>query len=323
MKTISSRRLFALTLTGLLGLAGMSHAQSTKPLTIVVPFSPGGGTDTSARLLSQALGSKLGQTVIIENKPGAAGVIGADLVARAQADGNTLLFGNIGTQSINPILYKKLPYDAKQAFAPVSLIAELPQVLLVHPSVQAKDVPGLIQLLKAQPGQLSYSTSGAGSSMHLAAEMFKNATNTEIQHVPYKGGGPAIADLLAGHVQIAFATVLESMGHIKSGKLKALAVTGDKRMTVLPDVPTVAETVPGFKSISWVGVLAPAKTPQATIDKLAVTLKDTVAQPEVSQKLNDQGAVARTSTPAQFAALIQSDYSTYSKLIADKGITAE
>ncbi|WP_417284700.1 Bug family tripartite tricarboxylate transporter substrate binding protein [Comamonas sp.] len=320
MRNPSRRLLITLALAG---LSCAASAQSGKPLTLVIPFSPGGGSDTSARLLSQTLGTRLGQTVVIENKPGAAGVIGADQVARAPADGNTLLLGNIGTQSINPILYKKLPYDAKTAFAPVSLIAELPQVLLVHPSVQAKDVSGLIALLKAQPGKLSYSTSGAGGSMHLAAEMFKSATRTEIQHVPYRGGGPAIADLLAGHVQMSFATVLESMGHIKSGKLRAVAVTGDKRVAALPDVPTVAETVPGFKSISWVGVLAPAKTPQATIDRLAAAIRDTVAQPEIASKLNEQGAVAKTTTPAQFAALIQADYNTYAQLITEKGITAE
>lgn len=156
-------------------------------------------------------------------------MIGADQVAWAPADGNTILLGNIGTQSINPILYKKLPYDAKTAFAPVSLVAELPQVLLVHPGVQASDVAGLITLLKAQPGKFSYSTSGPGGSMHLAGEMFKSATQTDIQHVAYRGGGPAIVDLLSGHVQITFATVLESLGHIKAGKLRALAVTGDKR----------------------------------------------------------------------------------------------
>lgn len=307
----------------LAGLSSLAMAQSAKPLTLIVPFAPGGGSDTSARLVSNALGTHLGQAVIIENKPGAAGVIGADQVARAHPDGSTVLLGNIGTQSINPILYKKLPYDAKTAFAPVSLIAELPQVLLIHPGVPAKDVSALIALLKAQPGKLSYSTSGAGSSMHLAGEMFKSATQTDIQHVPYRGGGPAIADLLAGHVQISFATVLESMGHIKSGKLRALAVTGEKRVPVLPDVPTVAETVPGFKSISWVGILAPAKTPRIAIDRLALAIRDTVAQPEIAQKLNEQGAVARTTTPAQFAALIQSDHATYAQLIADKGITAE
>ena len=321
MRHPSRRLLLTLVLAGLSCAA--SAQQSGKPLTLVVPFAPGGGSDTSARLLSQALASRLGQTVVIENKPGAAGVIGADQVARAPADGNTILLGNIGTQSINPILYKKLPYDAKTAFAPISLVAELPQVLLVHPGVQAKDVAGLIALLKAQPGKLSYSTSGPGGSMHLAGEMFKSATQTDIQHVAYRGGGPAIVDLLSGHVQITFATVLESLGHIKAGKLRALAVTGDKRVSALPDVPTVAETVPGFKSISWVGVLAPAKTPQATIDRLAAAIRDTVAQPDIAQRLNEQGAVARTTTPRQFAALIESDYTTYAQLIAEKGIKAE
>ncbi|WP_280188862.1 Bug family tripartite tricarboxylate transporter substrate binding protein [Delftia sp. PS-11] len=321
MRNPSRRLLVTLVLAGLSCAA--SAQQSGKPLTLVVPFAPGGGSDTSARLLSQALSSRLGQTVIIENKPGAAGVIGADQVARAQADGNTLLLGNIGTQSINPILYKKLPYDARTAFAPVSLVAELPQVLLVHPGVQAKDVAGLIALLKAQPGKFSYSTSGPGGSMHLAGEMFKSATQTDIQHVAYRGGGPAIVDLLSGHVQISFATVLESLGHIKAGKLRALAVTGDQRVPALPDVPTVAETVPGFKSISWVGVLAPAKTPQATIDRLAAAIRDTVAQPEITRKLNEQGAVARTTSPQQFAALIQADNATYAQLITEKGIKAE
>lgn len=319
-KSIPRRLVLALALSG---LAGISGAQGNAPLSLVVPFPPGGGSDTTARMLGNALSTRLDQAVIVENKPGASGVIGATQVARAQPDGHTLLIGNIGTQSINPILNKKLPYDAKTAFAPVSLVAELPQVLLIHPSVPANDIPSLIALLKAEPGKLSYSTSGAGSSMHLAAEMFKNATHTEIMHVPYKGGGPAIADLLAGHVQISFATVLESMGHIKSGKLRALAVTGDKRVPALPNVPTVAETVPGYKSISWVGVLAPAKTPRATIDRLAKAIHEVVEQPEFTKKLNEQGAVPHATTPAEFEKLIQNDNSIYAKLIAEKGITAE
>jgi len=311
----------------LLGLAEVAVGQGAypgRPVTLVVPFPPGGGTDTGARIVAQKLGAKWGQTVIVENKGGAAGMIGADMVAKAKADGYTLLMGNIGTQAINPSLYKKMPYDAATAFVPIALVAELPLAMMVNPTVPAKTAREFIALAKSEPGKMSYSSSGAGGAPHLAAEMFKEATGTFIVHVPYRGGGPAIGDLLAGHVQLSFMTVLEASGHIKAGKLRALAVTGSQRVPALPEVPTLAEAaLPGFNSISWIGVLAPAGTPKEIVDKVSSDVREVVASDEVKQKLIELGAVPAGTTPAQFQALIDSDRRRYAQVIKDKKITVD
>jgi tripartite-type tricarboxylate transporter receptor subunit TctC len=311
----------------MLALASSAFAQGAypnHPVTLVVPFPPGGGTDTGARIVAQKLGSKWGQTVVVENKGGAAGMIGADAVAKARPDGYTLLMGNIGTQAINPSLYKKMPYDPAAAFAPVSLVAELPLAMMVNPGVPAKTAKDFIALAKAQPGKLSYSSSGAGGAPHLAAEMFKEATGTFILHVPYRGGGPAIGDLLAGHVQLSFMTVLEASGHIKAGKLRALAVTGAQRVPALPDVPTLAESVlPGFNSISWIGVLAPAGTPKDIVDKVSADIREVLASDDVKGKLVELGALPSGNTPAQFQALIEADRKRYAQVIKDKKISVD
>ena len=311
----------------LLGLAGVAVAQGAypgRPVTLVVPFPPGGGTDTGARIVAQKLGAKWGQTVIVENKGGAAGMIGADMVAKAKADGYTLLMGNIGTQAINPSLYKKMPYDAATAFVPITLVAELPLAMMVNPAVPAKTAREFIALAKREPGKLSYSSSGAGGAPHLAAEMFKEATGTFIVHVPYRGGGPAIGDLLAGHVQLSFMTVLEASGHIKAGKLRALAVTGSQRVPALPEVPTLAEAaLPGFNSISWIGVLAPAGTPKEIVDKVSSDVREVLASDEVKLKLIELGAVPAGTAPAQFQALINSDRRRYEQVIKDKKISVD
>ena len=289
-----------------------------------MPFPPGGGTDTGARIVAQKLGAKWGQTVVVENKGGAAGMIGADLVAKARPDGYTILMGNIGTQAINPSLYKKLPYDPDNAFAPISLVAELPLAMMVNPAVPAKTAKEFIALAKSQPGQLSYSSSGAGGAPHLAAEMFKEATGTFILHVPYRGGGPAIADLLAGHVQLSFMTVLEASGHVKAGKLRALAVTGARRVPAVPEVPTLAEAVlPGFNSISWIGLFAPAGTPKDIVDKISADVRELLASDEVKGKLIELGAVPSGNTPAQFQAMIDRDRKRYAQIIRDKKITVD
>jgi len=320
MKTI----LIAAVLLGLAEVAVGQAAYPGRPVTLVVPFPPGGGTDTGARIVAQKLGAKWGQTVIVENKGGAAGMIGADMVAKAKADGYTLLMGNIGTQAINPSLYKKMPYDAATAFVPIALVAELPLAMMVNPAVPAKTAREFIALAKSEPGKLSYSSSGAGGAPHLAAEMFKEATGTFIVHVPYRGGGPAIGDLLAGHVHLSFMTVLEASGHIKAGKLRALAVTGSQRVAALPEVPTLAEAaLPGFNSISWIGVLAPAGTPKEIVDKVSSDLREVVASDEVKQKLIELGAVPAGTTPAQFQALIDSDRRRYAQVIKDKKITVD
>ena len=304
--------------------AAAQTAWPTRAVTLVVPFPPGGGTDTGARILAEQLSARWGQPVLVENKGGAAGQIGADQVAKARADGHTLLMGNIGTQAINPSLYARLPYDADKAFAPVSLVAELPLALMVNPAVPAKSVSEFIALAKSQPGKLSYSSSGAGGGPHLAAEMFKDATGTYILHVPYRGGGPAVADLLAGHVQLSFLTVFEASGHIKAGKLRALAVTSDKRVGALPDVPTLAEAaLPGFNSISWIGLLAPAGTPKDVVEKISTDVRAVIAVEDVKSRFAGLGAVPTGSTPAEFAKLIDNDRKRYAQIIRDRKITAQ
>ena len=296
----------------------------SRPVTLVVPFPPGGGTDTGGRVIAEQLSRRWNQPVIVENKGGAAGQIGADYVAKSRPDGYTLLLGNIGTQAINPLLYPKLPYDADKSFAPVSLVAELPLAMMVHPSVPAKTAAEFVALAKSKPGQMSYSSSGAGGAPHLAAEMFKDQTGSFILHVPYRGGGPAIADLLAGHVQLSFMTVLEASGHIKAGKLRALAVTGDKRVPAFPEVPTLAETVaPGFNAISWIGLLAPAGTPQDVVDRIAADLRAVLSDEPVKARFVGLGGVPRPTTPQEFARLIADDKSRYAQIIRSRKITIE
>jgi tripartite-type tricarboxylate transporter receptor subunit TctC len=313
-----------LTLGALAHAPAFAQAYPARPVTLVVPFPPGGGSDTGGRVLAEQLSRRWGQPVIVENKGGASGQIGADYVAKAQPDGYTLLLGNIGTQAINPSLYAKLPYDADKAFAPVSLVAELPLAMMVHPSVPARTAAEFIALAKAQPGKLSYSSSGAGGAPHLAAEMFKDQTGTFILHVPYRGGGPAIADLLAGHVQLSFSTVLEASGHLKAGKLRALAVTGDKRVSAFPDVPTLSEgAVPGFNTVSWIGLLAPGGTPQDTVDKIAADVRAVLADESVKARIASLGGVARATSPQEFAKLIADDKARYARIIRSRKITIE
>ena len=299
-------------------------AYPTKAVTLVVPFPPGGGTDTGARLIAQKLSERWGQPVIVENKPGAAGIVGVDYAAKAKPDGYTILMGNIGTQSVNPSLYKKLPYNPETAFAPITLVAELPLVLVINPKVEAKSPADVIARAKARPGDLTYSTSGNGGSMHLAAALFENEAGIKMMHVPYKGGGPAIQDVIAGHVNLSFATILETAGYIKNGRLQALAVTSEKRSPALPDVPTVAESaLPSFDSISWIGLLAPAGTPQPVIDKVAGDVRAVLETAEVRDRLIAQGATPVGNSSAEFKMLIEKDRARYAKIIAEKGITAD
>jgi len=321
MKILATAAALLLAWTGVLAQPSTWPA---RPVTMVVPFPPGGGTDTGARLIAQKLSAKWGQQVVVENKGGAAGQIGVDLVAKAKPDGYTILMGNIGTQAINPSLYPRLPYDPDKAFAPISLVAELPLAMMVNPGVPAKTAPEFVALARSQPGRLSYSSSGAGGAPHLAAEMFKLATGTFIVHVPYRGGGPAVSDLLAGHVQLSFMTVLEASGHIKAGKLRALAVTSQQRVSALPDVPTLAEgTVPGFNSISWIGLLAPAATPRDIVEKISADVRELVASDEVKNRLVELGGVPRANTPAQFAQMIEADRKRYAQIIRERKITVD
>ncbi len=323
------KKLIAGLLVGLAASAGaQAQAWPNKPVTLIVPFAPGGGTDITARLMSARLtelwSRSGGQAVVVENKAGAAGILGADAVAKARPDGYTLLIGNVGTQSINPSLYPKLPYNPAQAFAPVSLICELPFVLMASNAFPPNSVPELVAFAKSQPDRVTYASSGSGGSPHLTAELFQLVTGTRMLHVPYKGGGPAMIDLMAGQVNLLFASVLEASGHIKAGKLKGLAITHAKRSVALPDVPTLAEAgVAGGESGSWIALLAPAGTPVAIIDRLASDVKAALAVVETREKLIAQGAVPQHSTPVELQALIDADQARYGKIIRDKGLKVE
>ena len=324
-KTLRALLLASLSITA----ASSVYAQAlenypTRPVTIVVPFPPGGGTDVGARLVAQKLSLKWGQPVIVENRGGAAGRLGADVVAKAKPDGYTLLVGNVGTQSVNPALYKKMPYDPDKAFAPIGMIAELPLVMLVTPALPWQNVKDVVEAAKKEPGKITFASSGAGGAPHLAGEIFQQASGTKMLHIAYKGGGPAALDLMAGHVNIYFGTVLESVGHVKSGKLKGLGVTSASRSPALPELPTIAESgYAGFDTGSWIGMLAPAGTPAAIVNKVSADLREVLALPDTKNTLITQGATPWPMTPEQFAARINSDRQRYGKIIQENNLTAD
>ena len=302
--------------------AGAARAQApawpTKPVTVVVPFAVGGGTDIGTRIVAQRLAQLWGQSVVVDNRAAPAATSGWTWSSRARPDGYTLLIGNVGTQSINPTLYKKLSYNPDTAFTPIGQFAELPFLLATTTSLPANNVRELVALAKASPDKYTYASSGNGGSPHLSGETFKIATGTSLLHVPYKGGGAAMTDLIAGNVHMMFASVLEFSGHVKAGKLKALAISSKQRVPALPDVPTLEEAgITGAESGSWLGLLAPAGTPPAIVDKVSRDLQQVLAMPEVQQQLLAQGAVAKGGTPADFAALIAADRKRYARIIID------
>ncbi len=305
-------------------LPASAQPYPNRPLRIVVPFPPGGGTDIGTRIVAQKLQEAWGQAVIVENKPGAAGIVGTELTAKSAPDGYTFMMGNIGTHAINVSLYKKLAYDPVRDFAPVSMVADLPLLLLVHPSVPANSVKELIALAKSQPGKLNFSSSGAGGSMHVAAELFKSMTGVDMVHIPYKGGAPAVADLLSGQVALSFSTVLETIQHVKAGKVRALAVTNDHRSIALPDLPTIAEAgLPGYQSISWLALFAPAGTPKDIVNKVSAESVRILKLPDVKERLLAQGAEPIGSTPEQLAATLAADIAKYAKVIRESGYKPE
>lgn len=305
-------------------LPASAQPYPNRPLRIVVPFPPGGGTDIGTRIVAQKLQEAWGQAVIVENKPGAAGIVGTELTAKSAPDGYTFMMGNIGTHAINVSLYKKLAYDPVKDFAPVSMVADLPLLLLVHPSVPANSVKELIALAKSQPGKLNFSSSGAGGSMHVAAELFKSMTGVDMVHIPYKGGAPAVADLLSGQVALSFSTVLETIQHVKAGKVRALAVTNDHRSIALPDLPTIAEAgLPGYQSISWLALFAPAGTPKDIVNKVSAESVRILKLPDVKERLLAQGAEPIGSTPEQLAAILAADIAKYAKVIRESGYKPE
>lgn len=303
------------------GHAGDSYPSKT--VNLIVPFSPGGGTDIAARLLAIELTQKFGQSVVVENRPGASGQIAADYVARANPDGYTLLFANSGMLAINPWLFK-LQSDPATAFAPVSMFCDLPFVMVAAPTLAANTVAEFIALAKAAPGKHTFASSGTGGAPHLSGEIFQSATDTQLMHVPYKGGGAAMTDLMAGRVDIMTASVLETTTYVNAGKLKALAVTGAVRSPAMPNVPTIDEAgVKNSQSGSWTAVLAPAGTPQAVVDKLAASIREVAANEDVKNKLIAQGAVAHSSTPDELAKLAASERARYGDIIKTRNLRLE
>ena len=292
----------------------------TKPIKIVVPFPPGGATDILARAIGAELQKAFGQTVLIENKAGAGGNPGADMVAKSPPDGYTLVMATVGTHGINMSLYSKMPYDAVKDFEPVVLVAGVPNLLVVHPSVNARTVKELTALAKAQPGKLNVASSGNGTSIHLAAELYKQMAGVDILHVPYKGSAPAVADLLGGQVQMMFDNMPVSLPHAKAGKLRALAVTSLKRSPALPDVPTMDEEgLKGFDATSWFGLLAPAGTPKDIVAKLNAASVAALATPDMRERLAAQGADPVGNTPEQFAAFIKAEIEKWAKIVKTSG----
>lgn len=288
-----------------------------RPIRLVVPFTPGGSSDILARAIGQKLTAAWGQPVVIDNVPGAGGSVGADKVAKATADGYTLLMGHIGTLAVNPLIYPKLSYDPIKNFAPVAWVARVPNVLAVHPSVAAKSVKELVALAKAKPGQLNYGSGGNGSAAQLATEYFKLQTQTFIVHVPYRGTSPAVADLIAGQTQLIFTGAPAVMPFVKSGQLRALAVSSSKRLDALPDVPTMAES--GYKDFEvdqWYGVVAPAGTPPAIVAKLNAQINQSLGSPELKARLDSEGAIASPTTPEAFGAHIKREIARWKPVIA-------
>jgi tripartite-type tricarboxylate transporter receptor subunit TctC len=316
-------------LSAILGAAGPASvlAQPGKTIDLVVPYAPGGTTDMLGRLIAMQLGTALGRTVVVENRPGAGSGIGASAVSRAAPDGNTLLVATSTTLAINQWLYKKLAYDPAKDFAPVSLIGAVPLMVVVHPSVPAHSLAELVALAKAHPDTLNYGSAGNGSPQHLGAEMFKAATSTRMNHVPYKGSALALTDLLGGQLQLMFTDIAPALQQVRTGKLRALAVTSRKRQAALPDVPTIAESgVPGtagFEAVAWQSIVAPAGTPQAILDRYSQEIGRILQAPELRHKLEQEGLEARSSTPAELAAYMKSEAARWGVVVKASGTTID
>jgi tripartite-type tricarboxylate transporter receptor subunit TctC len=294
-----------------------ADAWPTKPVKIVVPSPPGDGSDLAARVVADKLQAAFGQPFIVENKPGAGGVVAAELVAHSAPDGYTLIMGNAGSHGINAAVYTKLSYDAVASFAPISMISYSPNVLVVNPASPIHTVQDLISAARAKPGAIDFASGGQGSSAHMSMELFKYLTKTDLHHIPYKGATPALTDIIAGTVPLGFFNLPPAIGHIHSGKVRALAVTTAERWPALPDVPTVAEAgVPGFETVAWFGLLAPAATPRPIVERLATEIRKIVAMPEVKARIEGTGAKEVGSTPEEFAKRIHDDVAKWKRVAA-------
>ncbi len=316
--------------SALFGLASaivvvVAHAQSypTQPITIIAPFPPGGSVDITSRIIAEPLAKALGGSVVVENRSGASGNIGMEQAARAKPDGYTIVL-NTTPIATNPTFFPKQGYDIQKSFTPVAMVGRLPHVLVVHANVKANTLAELLTLIRARPGKLNYASAGTGTNFHLAAEMFKDMTNTFVLHVPYRGGGPALTDTLAGQVDFSFPSLAAALPHIKTGRLRALGVTTEKRSALLPDTPSINEAgVPGYDFTSWFAVLAPAGTPQEIVLKLNAAINQVTAAPAMVERFAREGLEVFATTPEGAGEFIMRETTRYAKLIKERGITAD
>jgi tripartite-type tricarboxylate transporter receptor subunit TctC len=318
---MSMRKIFAAVLLAV--VTGTAWCQyPAKPIRLIVPFPPGGSNDIVGRSFAAQLGERLGQSVIVDNRGGAGGTIGTDIAAKAVPDGYTLLLVSVA-HAFNQSMYRKLPYDAEKSFVPVAILGTGPVALTVHPSVPANSVHELIALAKARPGQLNLASAGIGSFQHLAAELFRLQAGLDIVMVPYKGGGPAMMDTIAGQAQVMMASFIQVIPHVKSGKLKLLATSGSRRNPVMPGVPTIAESLPGYEATNWWGMVAPAGTPQPVIDRLHAELTAILSSQETARRLESEGAEVVRMSPAGFGRFISAETAKWARVVKEAGISAE
>jgi tripartite-type tricarboxylate transporter receptor subunit TctC len=310
---------------GVLLTAPVAGAQAfpERAITLVVPFAAGGSTDLVARLVADSMSKELGQQVIVQNVGGAGGNVGADQVARADPDGYTILMGTVATHALNPLMLKTKPYDPETDFAPISLLAVIPNVLVVNPELPVDNVQELIDLLKKNPDQYAYASSGNGTPLHLSGELFKSMAGVQMQHVPYKGAGPALNDVIANQVPIMFDNLPSSSGHIKGGTLKGLGVTTKQRAASFPDMPTVAETVPGYETYTWNALFAPAGTPAEVVDRLNKAALAALADPNVTARMADFSANVVGSSPEELGAHVKAEIAKWKPVVEDAGVTLD
>jgi tripartite-type tricarboxylate transporter receptor subunit TctC len=310
----------------LLSLAFEAAAQPypAKSIRLIVPFPPGGSADILARAIGQKAGEGLGQSFVVENRPGAGTAIGAEALAKSAPDGYAVMIGTVSSHAINPALNPKLPFDPVRDFTPISLVATIPFAMVVHPSVPASTVQEFVALARAKPGTLNYSSAGSGTSNHLAGELLRSMTGIDIVHIPYKGSAPALNDLIAGQVSMMFDLVLTAAPHVRSGAVRGLAVTGAQRSSALPGLPTVAESgIPGYEVSAWFGIFAPAGVPQPVVQRLNAEFVKALQQPDLRQRLASQGAEPLTSTPAEFSAYLASEIDKWAKVVKAAGMKAD
>ncbi len=306
------------------GKFAVAQDYPTRPIRFVVPFPASGGGDIIIRALSQKLSERLGQAVVVDNRSGAGGNVGTEIVARAPADGYTLVMANVSPMAINTSIYKKMPYNPLTDFTPISLVASFPNILVVHPSLPARSVQELVSLARARPGQLTFASAGAGSTTQLSAEFFKSQAKIDMVHVPYKGGGQALIDVIAGHVTLYFSSVPGAMPHVRSQKLRGLAVTSLTRSSAAPALPTFHESgYPGFEAATWIGAAAPAGLARPIVTRLNTEIVDIMRAPDMRERLVNQGAEPQTNTPEQFAAYIKSEIAKWAKIVRDTGIATQ